>query len=123
MVDDWTGLRSIVMVITELVDKNGRLRTERRYYLSSLGLDAAEAARVIRSHWSIENSLHWVLDVAFREDDSRVRRDNGAQNLAVIRHAALNLVRQDKTTKVGIKNRRKKCAYDNDYLSSLLFGH
>jgi len=121
MAEDWTGLQSIVMVITELIGKDGHPKTEKRYYLSSLGQNATEAANAIRSHWSIENSLHWVLDVAFREDDSRVRRDNGAQNLAVIRHAALNLLRQDKTSKLGIKNKRKKCAYDNDFLASLLF--
>ncbi len=123
MAADWTGLRSIVMVITEFMGKDGRLKTEKRYYLSSLGQNAAEAANAIRSHWRIENSLHWVLDVAFREDDSRVRRDNGAQNLAVIRHVALNLLRQDKTSKLGIKNKRKKASYDNDFLSSLLFSH
>jgi predicted transposase YbfD/YdcC len=121
MIDEWTGLRTIVMVITEQLNKDGRLTTEKRYYFSSLGQDAQETANAIRSHWEIENRLHWVLDVAFREDDSRIRRDNGAQNLAVIRHVALNLARQDKTTKLGIKNRLKKCNYDNDYLASLLF--
>jgi predicted transposase YbfD/YdcC len=121
MRDDWRGLCSIVMVVTESVNTKGRLTTEKRYYVSSLGTTAADHARVIRSHWEIENRLHWVLDVAFREDDSRIRRNNGAQNLAVIRHAALNLARQDKTTKLGIKNRLKKCNYDNDYLASLLF--
>lgn len=122
MRDEWTGLRSIVMVITEFINNNGRLATEKRYYISSLKPEAVIAARVTRSHWGIENSLHWVLDVAFREDDSRIRRDNGAQNLAVIRHVALNIARKDKTTKLGIKSRLKKCNYDNDYLASLLFG-
>jgi predicted transposase YbfD/YdcC len=121
MKEKWTGLRSIVMVITEQLNKDGRLTTEKRYYLSSLGQNAKETAKAVRSHWGIENSLHWVLDVAFREDDSRIRRDNGAQNLAVIRHTALNLLRQDKTTKLGIKNKRKKCGYDPYYLPSLLF--
>ena len=119
--DEWPGLRSFILVITETIDKNGRLNTERRYYISSMQPNAKESARAVRSHWHIENSLHWVLDVGFREDDSRVRRDNGAQNLAVIRHAALNLLRQDKVTKLGVKNKRKKCGYDNDYLASLLF--
>lgn len=123
MAGEWTGLRSIVMVITEFINSKGRLVTEKRYYISSLSPNAVTAARVTRSHWSIENSLHWVLDIAFREDDSRIRRDNGAQNLAVIRHVALNLARQDKTTKLGIKNRLRRCNYDNDYLASLLFGH
>lgn len=123
MKDEWTGLRSIVMVITEQLDKHGRLTTEKRYYLSSLSPNAKETAHAVRAHWGIENRLHWVLDVAFREDDSRVRRDNGAQNLAVIRHSALNLLRQDTTTKLGIKNKRKKCGYDPYYLPSLLFSH
>lgn len=121
MADDWTGLRSIVMVITESINNKGRLATEKRYYISSLNPDVVVAAHATRSHWAIENSLHWVLDVAFREDDSRIRRDNGARNLAVIRHAALNLARQDKTSKLGIKNKLKKCNYDNDFLASLLF--
>lgn len=118
--NDWDGLRSIAMVITETMEK-GHFKTERRYYLSSLEQNASEVAHAVRAHWSIENSVHWVLDVAFREDDSRVRRDNGAQNLAVMRHAALNLLRQDKVTKTGVKNKRKKAGWDNDYLASLLF--
>ena len=121
MTDEWAGLRSIAMVITEQIDKNGRLATEKRYYLSSLGQDATLTANAIRSHWGIENSLHWVLDVVFREDDSRVRKDNGAQNLAVIRHAALNILRQDKHSKLSVKTKRKRAGWDNDYLASLLF--
>lgn len=121
MKDGWCGLRSIVMVITEQLNKDGRLTTEKRYYISGLGRNAEETANAVRSHWGIENRLHWVLDVAYREDDSRIRRDNGAQNLAVIRHATLNILRQDKTTKLGIKNKRKKCGYDYNYLPSLLF--
>lgn len=121
MRDEWTGLRSIAMVITEQLNKEGRLTTEKRYYISALSQNAEQTAQAIRSHWGIENKLHWVLDVAFREDDSRVRRDHGAQNLAVIRHATLNILRQDTTTKLGIKNKRKKCGYDYNYLPSLLF--
>jgi predicted transposase YbfD/YdcC len=120
-VGDWAGLQSVAMVITDTMDK-GRWKTERRYYLSSLEQNADQVAHAVREHWSIENSVHWVLDVAFREDDSRVRRENGAQNLAVMRHAALNLLRQDKVTKSGVKNKRKKAGWDNDYLASLLFG-
>lgn len=119
---DWAGLQAIAMVITETIE-NGRLKTERRYYLSSLEAGAQQLAHAIRSHWSIENSLHWVLDVAFREDDSRVHRDNGTQNLAVVRHIALNMLRQDKATKLGVKNKRLKAGWDNDYLASLLFSN
>jgi predicted transposase YbfD/YdcC len=119
---DWTDLRSVAMVITEFVNSKGQLTTEKRYYLSSLGQDATKLAHAIRSHWSIENSLHWVLDVVFDEDHSRTRRDNGAANLAVIRHAALNLIRQDKSTKASVKSKRNKAAWDLDYLTRLLFG-
>ncbi|MGB5595193.1 MAG: ISAs1 family transposase, partial [Crocosphaera sp.] len=69
---------------------------------------------------SIENQLHWVLDVAFNEDDSRIRKDNAPENLAIIRHIALNLLKQDKTLKGSIKNKRKVAGWDNDYLLSLL---
>lgn len=123
MKEEWTGLRSIVMVITEQINKDGRLATEKRYYLSSLNQDAKETAHAVRSHWHIENKLHWVLDVAFREDASQIKRDNGAQNLAVIRHAAINLLRRDKQSKVSLRGRAKRCGYDNDYLESMLFSH
>jgi predicted transposase YbfD/YdcC len=119
--DDWLGLSSVAMVITEWIDKDGRPKTERRFYISSLTQDAQQSANAIRSHWGIENSLHWVLDVVFREDDSRVRRDNGALNLAVIRHGALNLIRQDKKTKASVRSRRNRAGWNNDYLASLLF--
>jgi predicted transposase YbfD/YdcC len=123
MREEWTGLRSIVMVITEQIDKNGRLGTEKRYYLSSCGQDAREAARAVRSHWHIENKLHWVLDVTFREDSSQIKRDNGAQNLAVIRHAALNLFRQSRQgDKISLRGMAKRCSYDTDYLPRMLFG-
>lgn len=79
-------------------------------------------AQAVRSHWSIENSLHWVLDVGFREDDSRTRKDHGPHNLAILRHIALNLLRNDKT-KLGIKNKRLKAGWDNTYLTELLFDH
>jgi predicted transposase YbfD/YdcC len=96
----------------EQLDKGGRLSTDRRYHLSSLDKDASEAVRAVRSHRHIENRLHWVLDVVFREDESRVRKDNGAQNLAVMRHAALNILRQDKHSKLSVNGKTKKCGYD-----------
>lgn len=123
MKDEWTGLRSIVMVITEQIDKSGRFVIEKRSYLSSLGQNAAVAAHAVRSHWHIENKLHWVLDVTFREDSSRVQRNHGAQNLAVIRHAALNLFRRKRQgDKVSLRGMAKRCAYDTDYLPRMLFG-
>lgn len=120
-VEGWRDLHSVVMVLTETME-NGRLHTERRFYISSLDGDATEMAHAVRAHWGIENSVHWVLDVAFREDHQRVRRDNGAQNLAVIRHAALNLYRQDKTKKASIKSKRHIAGWNEDYLATLLFG-
>ncbi len=94
--------------------------TETRYYLSSLAGDARKAARAIRQHWGIENSVHWVLDVVFDEDASRIRKDNGAQNFSVLRHIALNLLRQEQTHKRGIKTKQKRAGWDNGYLTKLL---
>lgn len=95
---------------------------ERRYYISSLAADAKQMNRVIRSHWSMENSLHWVLDIAFREDDSRIRKDQGPENMATLRHIALNLLKQDKRIKVGIKSKRKNAGWDERYLLKVLNG-
>ena len=93
---------------------------ENRYYISSLPGDAAEFGRAVLSCWGIENSLHWVLDVGFREDDSRVRSGNAAQNFAVLRHIALNLLKQEKSAKCGVKARRKKAGWDEKCLFKVL---
>ena len=74
----------------------------------------------IRTHWGIENSVHWVLDISFREDDSRVRTGNASENLAVLRHMALNLLKQENTLKASIKGKRKRAGWDNDYLLKAL---
>ncbi len=117
----WKGLRTLVMVRAER-----RLGTQRsletRYYISSLDGNAKEALRVARGHWGIENSLHWVLDIAFREDESRVRKDHGPQNLAVLRHIALNLLKQERTAQVGIHAKRLKAGWDETYLLQVLAG-
>jgi predicted transposase YbfD/YdcC len=76
--------------------------------------------QVVRGHWGIENSLHWVLDIAFREDDCRIRKGYGAQNFAVLRHLALNLLGQDTTAKCGIKAKRKKAGWDENFLLNIL---
>jgi predicted transposase YbfD/YdcC len=91
-----------------------------RYYLSSLPADAAQFAHAARAHWLIENQLHWSLDVSFREDDNRTRSDQAPQNLAVLRHIALNLLPQERSTKDSMKVKRLRAAWDNDYLLKLL---
>jgi predicted transposase YbfD/YdcC len=115
----WPGMRSIVMVeaTREIGDT---VATERRYYVSSLPPDAAHIAHAVRSHWGIENGLHWSLDMAFGEDQCRVRVDNAAQNFAILRRITMNLLRQDRTTKAGLKNRRMLACANERYLAQLL---
>ncbi len=118
----WKGMRSIVAVTSQR-ECNGKNSEETRYFISSL--DASSPKRlgqVVRSHWGIENNLHWVLDYAFDEDSQRMRKGNSAANMAVMRHIALNLIKADNTSKIGIKNRRLKAGWDNDYLIALLIG-
>lgn len=112
---EWAGLRSIGMVEAER-RVGEKVTRERRYYLSSLAGQAQEFAEAVRGHWGIENGLHWVLDVAFREDDSRVRTGNAPENLALLRRIALTLLHQEKTAKVGIKAKRLKAGWSEDYL-------
>lgn len=117
----WAGLRSIGMVESER-RVGGKVSVEARYYLSShAGAGTAEAfAGAVRSHWGIENALHWVLDIAFREDESRARVGHSAHNLAVLRHIALNLLRQEHTARVGVKAKRLMAAWDESYLLRVL---
>ena len=98
----------------------GKPTIETRYFISSLPNNAKMLADSIRQHWGVENSLHWVLDVAFREDESRIRKDNAPQNFAVLRHIAGNLLQQDKTVKTGVKHKRLRAGWDNKYLAKLL---
>ncbi|MCA1725891.1 MAG: ISAs1 family transposase [Thermomicrobia bacterium] len=116
----WTGLGALGMVESERRER-GTVSRERRYYLTSLR-DAAEFGRAAREHWGIENGLHWVLDIAFREDESRARVGASAANLAVLRHIALNLLKQERTAKVGVKNKRLKAGWDERYLLKVIAG-
>ena len=117
---DWPHLNAIAMV-RNTTERNGKTATQTRYYITSLAGPTAETllARV-RGHWGIENCLHWVLDVAFNEDQCRVRTKNAAQNFAILRHIALNLVKQDKKHKGSVRGKRKRAGWDNQYLRYLL---
>ena len=115
----WANLGAVARVSYRR-DAAAGLPTDTRYYICSYPADAATLLAAARSHWNIENGLHWVLDVAFDEDHSRVRTGHADQNLAVIRHLALNLLKQERSAKVGIKAKRKKAGWDFDYLIKVL---
>lgn len=117
---EWTGLRSVGMV--ESLRQMGAQppTTERRYYLSSLPVDVKEFARAVRGHWSVKNSLHWVLDVQCGEDRSRARTGHAGANLATLRRLALNLLKRDSSLKRGIKGKQLNAAWDHAYLLRLL---
>ena len=115
----WCGVRSVAMIeSTRQIGEHSS--TERRYYISSLGADAKRLGEVIRGHWAIENSMHWVLDVAFGEDQCRARVKNAAQNFAILRRIVINLLRADPTTKVGAKTKRLKASADDRYRAHIL---
>lgn len=114
----WQDLRALGMVEAERTVGQST-SVHRRFYLTSVD-DVRDFARAVRSHWSVENSLHWVLDMAFDEDRSRARLGNSAENLAIVRQVALNLLKQEKTEKVGIKTKRKMCGWDHDYMLTVM---
>lgn len=119
---EWGGLSAIGRVVSERQSQGTRSR-ETRYYLLSRRLSAEEFAQASRSHWLIENSLHWVLDVAFREDECQMRAGFSAENFVVLRHLALHLLKQGTSVKRGIKTRRKVAGWDENYLLELLKGN
>ena len=117
--EGWHDLSAVCMVEYERFEE-GKTTTERRYYVSSLGPDAETLLRATRRHWHIENRMHWVLDVAFQEDQSRIRAGHAAQNMATVRRLALSLLEQDDSLSVGVKNKRLRAGWDQDYLRTVL---
>ena len=116
----WTGLNVVGLVESERTLQGEPTSLEHRYYIGSIGQDAKRFAHAVRSHWGVENQLHWQLDVSFGEDQSRMRKGHCAENFSVIRRIALNLLRKDKTTRLGVKNRRLRAGWDQTYLANLL---
>ena len=117
--EKWEGLKSVGMV-EAVREIRGRKTTERRYYLSSLPLGVETFARAVRGHWGVENKLHWVMDVHFREDQSRARAGYAAENLATLRRLAFNLLKSEKTKKRGIRGKQLNASWDHAYLLRLL---
>ena len=107
--------------MTALREYKGKTTEETRYFISSMdATDPERLGQVVRAHWGIENNLHWVLDHAFREDDQRMRTGYSDANMAVIRHIALNLLKTEKTAKIGIKNKRLKAGWYETYLLKMI---
>jgi predicted transposase YbfD/YdcC len=118
--ENWKELKTIIMLESER-DVNDQISKETRYYISSMEDSAEEIGKAIRCHWGIENSLHWKLDIGFREDECRKRSGNAAANFAIMRQIALNLLNQEKTImKAGVNAKRLRAGWDNDYLLTLL---
>jgi predicted transposase YbfD/YdcC len=118
---EWLKLNTIGMV-KSFRSVNGKTTLETRYYISSLENNAEIIANAVRSPWDIENCLHWVLDVGFREDDSRIRKDNAPENFGILRLIALNLLNQEKTLKRGVKTKQLRAGWDDKYLAKVLAG-
>ncbi len=115
---DWPGLKAVAIVESNR-ETGVKIEKETRFYITSLDAPAVRVGPAIRDHWSIENSLHWVMDMTFRDDECRVRTDHAPANLAVIRHMAQNLIRRA-SGKESLRLRRKAAAWDDDFLASLV---
>lgn len=120
-IDAWKKLTLIGMAESERY-LDDTVSVEQRYYIASLPSDARQFGKAVRTHWGIENSVHWVLDVTLREDECRIRRGEAAENLATLRHFVLNLLKAEKTMKKGIKQKRLKAGWDDNYRAKVLFG-
>ena len=115
---DWKNLRSISEVIT-MTEHNGKQTCGVRHFISSLSPNASTLAKAVRGHWSIENSLHWTLDVTFNEDQSRIRKGNGPDNFAFLRRFALTLIKQD-TSRGSVRKKRKRAAWNEEALAKFV---
>lgn len=116
----WPGLKTVIEIKATREDIGGETTKETRYYISSLELNAQEAFNAVRDHWTVENSLHWSLDMAFREDECRIRRDNGAEFFAVMRRLSINVIKKDTSKKAGIRRKQRMAAMNPDYAMHLL---
>jgi predicted transposase YbfD/YdcC len=120
----WVGLTSVARLESarRVKDKEGNFKEgrENHYFLCSFAADAKRVLQTVRAHWGIENRLHWTLDVAFREEACRVRKNNAPENLATLRKIALNLLKQEQTEKASIKSKRLKAGWDEQYLVKVL---
>ena len=119
--DEWKGLNSFVVIESERT-VSGKTSIEHRLYITSKEGSAEYFLQATRDHWHVENKLHWVLDVAFREDESRIRKGDGAENFSVLRRIALNLLKKEKSEKTGIETKRLRAGWDDDYLMKVLSG-
>jgi predicted transposase YbfD/YdcC len=117
--DEWKKLKTIVMIKSQRF-LDGQCLTYTRYFISSLTSSAQKHLQTVRRHWRIENSLHWVLDIAFREDESRLRTGYGPQNFAILRHLAINLLKHERSSEGGIQSKRLEAGWNEDYLTKII---
>ena len=119
--ESWLGLRSLVCVEAHREEtQTGKKSVEKRYYLTSHEPDAERLQKLIREHWSIENKCHWILDMTWNEDQSRIRKQNAAQNVALLRKLALNLLKKDTTIKDTIRGKRLQATFSEEILEGFL---
>lgn len=116
---EWAGLKTFICIDSKR-ELNGHVETEKRFYISSLPADAAKLNNAVRSHWAVENNLHWVLDVTFKDDGSRIRRGMASENMVVMKHLAINLLKNDKKNKLFIPRKQRKALFYDDYREMLL---